>query len=128
VRVLNDTVAHRAQQETAGGAEPARPEEMETCSPYLQAQIDLIQPKVIVALGGTAMEGLLGKTAGIMRVRGNWHEYRDTPLMPTFHPAFLLRNQALAVKRQVWEDMLEVMRKLELPVTPKHQGYFLPKS
>jgi uracil-DNA glycosylase family 4 len=101
------------------------PEEMQTCIPYLHEQIDLIQPKVIVALGATAVEGLLGKTIGITRLRGNWQTYRETPLMPTYHPAFLLRNQAPAEKRRVWEDMLQVMEKLEMPISEKQQRFFL---
>jgi uracil-DNA glycosylase family 4 len=100
-------------------------DEMKTCLPYLLEQIDLIQPKVIVALGATAIEGLLGKTEGIGRLRGRFQEFRDIPLMPTFHPAYLLRNQAMSEKRKVWEDMLQVMEKLNLPITEKHRGYFL---
>jgi uracil-DNA glycosylase len=79
----------------------------------------------LVALGATAIEGLLGKIGGITRVRGNWQTYRGTPLMPTFHPAYLLRNQALSEKRKVWEDMLQVMEKLGMPVSDKQRGYFL---
>jgi len=101
------------------------PAEMNACIPYLHAQIDLIQPKVIVALGGTAVEGLLGKTEGITRLRGNWHTYRGVPLMPTFHPSYLLRNQALHEKRKVWEDMLAVMEHLGLNISEKQRGYFL---
>ena len=56
-------------------------------------------------------KGLLGKTVGITRLRGHWRTYRNTPLMPTYHPAYLLRNQALSEKRRVWEDMLLVMEK-----------------
>ena len=110
--------------QSAGNRKPT-PEEMKTCIPYLHSQIDLIQPRVLVALGGTALEGLLGKTEGITRVRGTWREYRGIPLMPTFHPSYLLRNQALGEKRKVWEDMLQVMERLEMPVTEKQQGYFL---
>jgi uracil-DNA glycosylase family 4 len=101
------------------------PEEMQTCIPYLHEQIDLIRPKVIVALGATAVEGLLGKTIGITRLRGNWRTYRGTPLMPTYHPAYLLRNQSLSEKRRVWEDMLQVMEKLGLPISQKQRNYFL---
>ncbi|HEV2691259.1 MAG TPA: uracil-DNA glycosylase, partial [Verrucomicrobiae bacterium] len=97
--------------------------EMETCIPYLHEQIDLIQPKVLVALGGTALEGLLHKT-GIMKLRGQWQEYRGIPLMPTYHPAYLLRNQAMAEKRRVWEDMLQVMEKLGMPVSEKQRNFF----
>jgi DNA polymerase len=98
---------------------------MATCIPYLHEQIDLIRPKVIVALGGTAVEGLLGKTVGITKLRGHWQTYRGTPLMPTYHPAYLLRNQSLSEKRRVWEDMLAVMEKLGMPVSEKQRNYFL---
>ncbi|RDJ93187.1 hypothetical protein B4Q13_23620 [Lacticaseibacillus rhamnosus] len=74
---------------------------MQTCLPYLHEQIDLIRPQVIVALGATAVEGLLGKTVGITKLRGQWQTYRGTPLMPTYHPAYLLRNQAMSEKRRV---------------------------
>src|SRR5258706_3427832 len=100
---------------------------MATCIPYLHEQIDLIRPKLIVALGATAVEGLLGKTVGIMKLRGNWQTYRGTPLMPTFHPAFLLRNQAPTEKRKVWEDMLQVMAKLQMTITDKQRSIFLHK-
>jgi DNA polymerase len=110
--------------QTAGNRKPT-PEEMQTCIPYLHEQIDLIKPRVLVALGATAVEGLLGKTLGITKLRGQWQEYRGTPLMPTYHPAYLLRNQALTEKRKVWEDMLAAMEKLGLPITEKQRGYFL---
>ncbi len=100
-------------------------EEMQTCIPYLHEQIDLIGPQVLVALGATAVEGLLGKTIGITRLRGQWQTYRGTPLMPTYHPAYLLRNQALSEKRRVWEDMLEVMERLKMPISEKQRNFFL---
>jgi uracil-DNA glycosylase len=108
----------------AYGNRKPTPEEMQTCLPYLEAQIDLIKPKVMVALGGTAVEGLLGLT-GIMKLRGNWQTYRSIPVMPTYHPSYLLRNQAPTEKRRVWEDMMQVMEKLELPISEKQRGYFL---
>lgn len=109
--------------QSAGNRKPT-PDEMETCIPYLHEQIDLIRPHVIVALGATAVEGLLGKSIGIVKLRGQWKTYRDTPLMPTFHPAYLLRNQAVSQKRLVWEDMLAVMEKLEMPISNKQRNYF----
>jgi uracil-DNA glycosylase len=109
----------------AYGNRKPTPEEMQTCISWLHEQIDIIRPKVLVGLGATAIEGLLGKTAGIMRLRGQWHTYRDIPLMPTYHPAFLLRNQAVSEKRKVWEDLLQVMEKLNLPITEKQRAYFL---
>jgi DNA polymerase len=108
---------------SSGNRKPT-PAEMQTCIPYLHEQIDLIQPKVLVALGGTAVEGLLGKS-GIMKLRGQWQTYRGIPLMPTFHPAYLLRNQSNAEKRKVWEDLMAVMDKLGLPTSEKQRGYFL---
>ncbi len=110
--------------QSSGNRKPT-PEEMQTCIPFLHEQIDLIQPKVLVALGATAVEGLLGKTAGITRLRGQWHTYRGIPLMPTYHPAYLLRNQAISEKRRVWEDMLKVMERLGLPISDKQRNYFL---
>ena len=110
--------------QSSGNRKPT-PDEMTTCLPYLHEQIDLIRPKVIVALGGTAVEGLLGKTLGIMKLRGTWKTYRGTPLMPTYHPAYLLRNQAMSEKRRVWEDMLAVMEKLGMNISEKQQNYFL---
>jgi DNA polymerase len=111
-------------RETSDNRKP-RPDEMQTCIPFLHEQIDLIKPKVIVALGATAVEGLLGKTVGISKLRGHWQTYRDTPLMPTYHPAYLVRNQSLASKRQVWEDILAVMEKLKMPISPKQRNFFL---
>jgi DNA polymerase len=110
----------------SAGNRPPTPEERATCIPYLQEQIDLIQPKAIVALGATAVDGLLGKSPGITKLRGNWQTYRGTPLMPTYHPAYLLRNQAMSEKRKVWEDILKVMEKLEMPITTKQRNFFLP--
>jgi uracil-DNA glycosylase len=110
--------------EAAGNRKP-KPEEMQTCIPYLHEQIDLIRPQVLVALGGTAVEGLLGKTVGITKLRGQWQTYRNIPLMPTFHPAYLLRKELLSDKRLVWEDMLAVMENLSMPITEKQRNFFL---
>jgi DNA polymerase len=109
--------------QSAGNRKPT-PDEMTTCIPYLHEQIDLIKPKVLVALGATAVEGLLGKTVGITKLRGNWQTYRGIPLMPTYHPAYLLRNQAMSEKRRVWEDMLQVMEKIALPITERQRNFF----
>ena len=103
-------------------------DEMKTCLPWLEKQIDLIQPQVIVALGATAVEGLLGACQGISRMRGQWQSYRKIPLMPTFHPSYLLRGVAMTEKRKVWEDMLQVMTRLGLPISEKQRNYFLSGS
>lgn len=110
----------------SGNRKP-KPAEMETCLPYLRQQIDIIQPRVLVALGATAMEGLLGEKSPMNQLRGRWHEFNGIPLMATYHPAYLLRNQSLSEKRKVWEDMLQVMERLPLPISEKQRNFFLPK-
>ena len=87
------------------------PEEMASCMPYLREQLELIGPEVIVALGATAVQGLFGTSEGITRLRGRWKLYGGRiPVMPTFHPAFLLRNPP--AKRDVWEDLQAVLRQM----------------
>jgi uracil-DNA glycosylase family 4 len=107
------------------GNRPPTPLEMQTCRPYLVEQIDIIQPKVLVALGAVAVEGLLGTRATMRELRGKWHSYNGMPLMITYHPAYLLRNQAPSEKRKVWEDMLQVLERLERPITERQRNYFL---
>lgn len=95
------------------------PEEMLSCSPYLHRQLELLAPQVIVALGATALEGLLGVTEGITRARGTFRLYRGSiAVMPTFHPAYLLRMPK--AKREVWADLQQVLRHVgrELPPRP----------
>ena len=104
--------------------------EMSTCLPYLLEQIQLVKPSVLVALGGTAVEGLFGQAeVRITRLRGSWMDFHGIPVMPTFHPSYLLHREkdpdrGLAAKRQVWEDMLQVMERLQMTITPKQRGYF----
>ena len=107
------------------GNRPPTPEEMQTCLPYLRSQIELIQPKVLVALGGIAVRGLLGKTEPMKSLRGRWLSFGSIPLMVTFHPSYLLRNQALSEKRKVWEDMLQVLERLNRPISERQRNYFL---
>jgi uracil-DNA glycosylase family 4 len=107
------------------GNRPPTPKEMQTCRPYLVEQIEIIQPTVLVALGAVAVEGLLGRRGTMRELRGRWHTYDDIPLMITYHPAYLLRNQALSEKRKVWEDMLQVLERLNQPISERQQRYFL---
>lgn len=86
------------------------PNEVTNCLPYLLSQIELIKPKIIVALGATAVRALLDVQLGITKMRGHWYTFRDIPIMPTFHPAYLLRNPP--AKKEVWEDMKAVLEKL----------------
>ena len=111
-------------QGSSGNRAPT-PVEMQTCRPYLIEQINIIQPKVLVALGAVAVEGLLGTRGTMRELRGRWHSYSGTPLMITYHPAYLLRNQSPSEKRKVWEDMLQVLERLEWPISEKQRNYFL---
>ncbi len=112
------------------GNRPPTQEEMDTCKPYLLSQIDIIQPRVIVALGATAVAGLLGQKTPISAMRGRWHEFRRIPLLATFHPSYLLRSEDApdrghSEKRKAWEDMLLVLDRLGRPITDRMRGYFL---
>lgn len=89
-------------------------DEIETCLPFLRGQLHLIRPEVICTLGRVAAQALLGQEFKITRERGIWYTFMETPLMPTFHPAYLLRNPS--AKRQVWEDVKKVMKHLGLEV------------
>jgi uracil-DNA glycosylase family 4 len=87
------------------------PDEVASCEPFLKKQIELIRPEIIVALGKFAVQTLLQSKVPITRLRGNWHSYMGIKLMPTFHPAYLLRNPA--DKKLVWEDIKKVMKEME---------------
>jgi DNA polymerase len=82
-----------------------KPDEVGTCSPFLFRQITAIRPRVIVALGSPAAKTLLDTKVGITRLRGNWHDCAGVPVMPTFHPAYLLRAYTPENRRKVWEDL-----------------------
>ena len=87
------------------------PDEVESCEPFLIRQIELVKPRVIIALGKFAAQTLVRSAAPISRLRGQWHDYHGIRLMPTFHPAYLLRNPG--DKRLVWEDIKSVLRELQ---------------
>lgn len=120
----------RPQHDKPYGNRPPTQDEMRFCLPYLRAQIEIIQPKVIVALGSTAVTGLLGPDPDrkMGKVRGTWASFGETPVIITFHPSYLLRNGTLKTKRMAWEDMLQVMDKCGLEISEKQRGFFLPKS
>ena len=92
-----------------GNRDP-KPDEVAACLPYLQRQIALVQPKVLVALGRVAAQTLLINDLSISRMRGRWHSFEEVPLRVTYHPAALLYNEAL--KRPTWEDMQQVRDRL----------------
>ncbi|HUX06083.1 MAG TPA: uracil-DNA glycosylase, partial [Acidobacteriota bacterium] len=88
-------------------------DEIRTCIPYLEHQIAIIQPKVICAMGTIAAQALLENSTPISKMRGSFHDYRGIPLMPTFHPAYLLRNYTVKTRREVWDDMKKILGILE---------------
>jgi len=86
------------------------PDELESCRPYIRRQVELIKPRVIVTLGKFALQSLLEKSYSITAARGQWLDYHGIKVMPTFHPAYLLRTPA--AKKEVWQDMKKVMAEL----------------
>ncbi len=115
------------------GNRPPTADEMAYCLPFIRAQIAIIQPKVLVALGKTAVDGLLGadRFKSMGAARGSWHSYADTPLRATYHPSYLLRQEGLVsagakkIKRDAWVDILNVMERAELSISEKQRNYFL---
>jgi len=99
-----------------GNRQP-EPDEVDTCSPFLFRQLDSIKPKVIVCLGATAFQTLLQTNRSISHYRGQWLDYRGYKMLPTYHPAYLLRNPA--AKADVWKDLQKVMAELGLEVKKK---------
>lgn len=108
------------------------PAEMAFGLPYLKAQLAIVQPKVVVALGATAAQGLLGVDSklSLRSLRGQWHDCEGLPVRVTYHPSYILRQEKLgpaeakATKREAWLDMLAVMERLDLPISQKQQNYF----
>ncbi len=98
------------------------PDELAACEPFLKGQLAAVKPEAIVTLGKFAAQTLLRDSTAISRLRGNWREYEGIPLMPTFHPAYLLRNTGPDEKRKVWDDLKQVMKKLGLPMPKKGES------
>ncbi|MHC5082419.1 MAG: uracil-DNA glycosylase [Planctomycetota bacterium] len=100
-------------------------EEIDNCWPYLKRQLEILQPEVIVALGAHAARTLLHSKEAIGKLRGRFHEYNfsdevpPSKLMPTYHPAYLLRNYSVDNRKRVWEDMQKVLKELGLPIPKK---------
>lgn len=99
------------------------PEERNACLPYLREQIRLIDPKIIILLGATALKGLIDSSAKISLMRGQWIDWEGRFVMPTYHPSALLRNPAL--KRDAWEDFKQVVVKYRELINPAHYCAFI---
>lgn len=109
--------------QTTNNRQPTE-QEIEACLPFILAEIRTIRPQVIVALGGTAAQGLLGVKGTLGSLRGRFHEVEGIPVRVTYHPSYLLRTESNRDKRLVWEDMLTVMEQLGMPVSEKQRAYF----
>jgi uracil-DNA glycosylase len=103
-------------------------EEMASCMSFIRAEVEIVKPRCIVALGGTAGEGLLGLSGSVTAMRGKWHEFGGIPVRVTYHPSYLLRSNSIRDKRAVWEDMLEAMEKLGMPISEKQRSFFVSRS
>jgi uracil-DNA glycosylase family 4 len=109
------------------GNRPPTAGEMAYCLPYLRAQIEIVNPEFLVALGATAAQGLLGPGTfrALGEIRGRWKDFAGKPLMITYHPSYILRNPVNSAKRLIWEDLLKVMERSGLEISAKQRGYFL---
>jgi len=120
----------RPETGSAFGNRPPTPEEMAYAFPYVAAQIETVRPRVVVALGLSAVNGLLGfdPERGIGKMRGKKLDFHGIPVVATYHPSYLLRNNTSKSKRMAWEDFLRAMEIGELPISERQRNYFLPKN
>lgn len=127
---IGNIMKWRPELPTLYGNRPPTPEEMAYCLPYLSAQVEIIRPRVIVALGLTAVNGLLGfdPDRRIGAMRGKELEFHGIPVVATYHPSYLLRNDSVKSKRAAWEDFLRMMEIAELPISDRQRNFFLPKK
>lgn len=117
----------RPEMPTPFGNRPPTAEEIAYCLPFLRAQIEVVDPALIVALGATAAKGLFGTDSfkSLGEIRGRWKQFAGKPVMVTYHPSYLLHNDTRRAKRAVWEDLLKVMEQAGLPISDKQRAYFL---
>ena len=116
----------RPKPPTAFGKRPPNASEVAFNRPYLLAQIEIIKPQIIVAVGAQAFGALTHSTTPIMQIRGQWQKVDDLEVLPTLHPNYLLHSPSLSNKRLVWEDFMQIMTKLGMPISDKQKAYFLP--
>jgi DNA polymerase len=121
---LASAMVWRPEPPTQYGKRPPNARELAFNLPYLRAQIDVVAPRVVVALGAHAFEALHGRTQSITQARGQWFDLSGVPLLATFHPNYLLHTPSASAKRTVWEDFLQLMEKLGLPISEKQRGFF----
>ena len=124
---LSNIMNWRSLSPTGDGKRSPTIEEMKFCLPYLKAQVEIVKPKLIVALGVSASKGLLGAEAfrSLREIKGTWLDFEGIPVLPTYHPSYLLRNDSKRDKRGAWEDLLKVMERCEVLISEKQRGFFL---
>lgn len=104
------------------------PEEIDQFREYILEEARVIKPEVIIALGGTATKGLLQIEGTMKALHGRFHDLEGLPVMVTYHPSWLLQYGSLENKRMVWEDLMQVMERLGMPISAKQRAFFLPKE
>jgi DNA polymerase len=115
----------RPKPPTTFGKRPPNASEVAFNRPYLLAQIEIIKPQIVVAVGAQAFGALTHSTTPIMQMRGQWQKVEGFDVLPTLHPNYLLHSPSLSNKRLVWEDFMQVMTKLGMPISDKQKAYFL---
>ena len=121
---LASAMVWRPEPPTQYGKRPPNVRELAFNLPYLRAQIDVVSPRFVVALGAHAFEALHGRSPSITQARGQWFDLSGVPMLATFHPNYLLHTPSASAKRTVWEDFLQLMERLGLPISEKQRGYF----
>ncbi len=122
---FSNLITWKPKAPTPFGKRPPRADEVEFGRPTLMAQVEIVKPQVVIAAGAQAFAALTGSAETITHKRGQWYELAGLPMMPTFHPSYLLNNPSLSSKRTVWEDYLQVIEKIGLPISVKQRAYFL---
>lgn len=117
----------RPEPPTHFAKRPPNARELAFNLPYLRAQIDVVAPRAVVALGAQAFEALHGRTPTITQARGRWFDLGGVPLLATFHPNYLLHSPSPSAKRIVWDDFLLLLERLGLPISEKQRGFFATK-
>ncbi len=115
----------RPKPPTAFGKRPPNASEVAFNRPYLLAQMEIIKPQIVVAVGAQAFGALTHSTTPIMQIRGQWQKVDGLEVLPTLHPNYLLHSPSLSNKRLVWEDFMQIMTKLGMPISEKQKAYFL---
>ena len=123
---FSNLMSWRPKPPTAFGKRPPSASEMAFNRPYLLAQIQIIKPQIVVAVGAQAFGALTHSTTPIMQIRGQWQTIDGLGVLPTLHPNYLLHSPSLSNKRLVWEDFMQIMKKLGMPISEKQKAYFLP--